>query len=159
MLHSNIMVAKRTKGKTKVDPEKQADPLPGKVDHHTTGRNHGKIFLEVTVLFLSILLTAALMAGAPNPSSPQVSQTAIVADQDKAAEKMPVVTVHKVVVKGKEMSYTATAGQLPMVNDAGENEAQIFFIAYTVNYPAPGNRRPLLFVFNGGPGASSVWLH
>lgn len=34
-----------------------------------------------------------------------------------------------------------------------------FFISYTLNDSSPSSRRPLLFVFNGGPGASSVWLH
>lgn len=122
-------------------------------------------------MFLSILLATALMAGAPHPLSSQVSEAVIVADQDKVGEKQPekdkneipetkpVVTRHKVVVGGKEISYTATAGQLPIMNDAGENEAHIFFIAYTVKNSTPDSRRPLLFVFNGGPGASSVWLH
>ncbi len=111
------------------------------------------------------------MAGTPQTSSPQVSETVNVADHDKVGEKQPekgknditetkpVVTRHKVVVNGKEISYTATAGQLPIMNDAGENEAHIFFIAYAVENSTPSRRRPLLFVFNGGPGASSVWLH
>ncbi len=117
------------------------------------------------------MLAAALMAGGPHTSSSQVSGTVIVADQDKVGEKQPeksknempetepVITSHKVVVKGKEISYTATAGQLPITNDAGENEAHIFFIAYAAKNSTPVSRRPLLFVFNGGPGASSVWLH
>ena len=127
----------------------------------------------MSILFLSILLAAALTAGAPHPSSPpQVSaETVTVADQDKVGERQPekgknempetkpVVTRHKIVVRGKEISYTATAGQLPIMNDAGENEAHIFFIAYAVKNSTPGSRRPLLFLFNGGPGASSVWLH
>ncbi len=124
----------------------------------------------MTILFLSILLAAALMAGLPNPSSPQVSDTGIVADQGKVGEKQPekgkneipetepVVTEHKIIVRGKEISYTATTGQLPIMNDAGEKEAHIFFVAYTVHNSGPGSRRPLLFLFNGGPGASSVWL-
>ncbi len=111
------------------------------------------------------------MSGAPNPSSPQAPETVNLVDQGKAGEKQPekvkndiigtnpVVTRHKVVVKGKEIRYTATAGLLPIMNDAGEPEAHIFFIAYTVNNSTPGSRRPLLFLFNGGPGASSVWLH
>ncbi len=64
-------------------------------------------------MFLSILLAAALMAGALNPSSPQVPETVYIVDQGKSGEKQPekvkneitgtnpVVTRHKVVVKGK----------------------------------------------------------
>lgn len=122
-------------------------------------------------MLLSILLSTVLMAGAPTPSSPQLSETAIAADQDKVGEKQPekvkneipeakpVVTRHKIVVRGKELSYTATAGELPIMNDAGEKEAHIFFIAYTLHNATPVSQRPLLFLFNGGPGASSVWLH
>ncbi len=123
-------------------------------------------------MFLSILLAAALMADTPHPPSPTATETVIVADKDKAGEKQPVkskyevpmakpsVTEHKVTLEGGEISYTATAGQLPIMNNAGETEAQIFFIAYTVgDNSAFGSKRPLLFVFNGGPGASAVWLH
>ena len=125
----------------------------------------------MTILFLSIILAATLVTGGPHLLPSPESETLLFADKDKAGEKQPekgkyevtslapVVSRHKVIAGGHEISYTATAGQLPIMNDAGETEAQIFFIAYAINSPAPGKRRPLLFVFNGGPGASSVWLH
>ncbi|WP_240731876.1 peptidase S10 [Geobacter sp. FeAm09] len=75
------------------------------------------------------------------------------------AAETPVVTRHTIRLKGKELAYTATAGKLPVLNDAGETEARIFFVAYTVPTPSPSVKRPLLFIFNGGPGSSSVWLH
>ena len=122
-------------------------------------------------MLASILLMAALMTGAPHPLPSPTPMTVSAADQDRVGEKQPeknssaapltkpAITRHKVIVGGKEISYSATAGQLPIMNDAGETEAQIFFISYTVDGSVPGSRRPLLFVFNGGPGASSVWLH
>lgn len=88
------------------------------------------------------MLAATLMAGVPTPFSPQ-SETVIVAELEKAGEKQPekvqneitetkpVVTRHKVVVKGREINYTATAGQLPIINDVGETEAQIFYFIHT----------------------------
>ena len=125
----------------------------------------------MTILILSILLAAALMVGGPSPTPSPPPLAVMVADQDNAGGKKPekdtyevpavkpAVTRHKIIVGGKEITYTATVGQLPILNDAGETEAQIFFIAYAVNSSVPSSRRPLLFVFNGGPGASSVWLH
>ncbi|MCM0081540.1 peptidase S10 [Geomonas sp. Red32] len=70
-----------------------------------------------------------------------------------------VVTSHRAKIAGKEIAYRATAGTLPVLNDNGETDAEIFYTAYTVEPPASAKRRPLLFVFNGGPGAASVWLH
>ncbi len=119
-------------------------------------------------MLLSILLAASLVAAAPHPS-PQAAPT-VVTDKEKAGKieqkksveeetPAPAVSSHSVSVGGKEIRYTATAGILPIVNDAGETEGRIFFVAYTVDRTAKEKRRPLLFLFNGGPGAASVWLH
>jgi carboxypeptidase C (cathepsin A) len=67
-------------------------------------------------------------------------------------------TRHKISISGKEIAYTATASQFPLVNDQGETDAEVFFTAYTVE-SRDAAKRPLLFIFNGGPGAASVWLH
>lgn len=74
-------------------------------------------------------------------------------------DKAPISTDHSIKIGRKSLNYTATAGTLP-INDkeTGETRAHMFFIAYTVQ-PAKGETRPLMFVFNGGPGSSSVWLH
>jgi len=74
------------------------------------------------------------------------------------AEEKPVVTKHQITVGGKVLHYTVTAGLMPIKNDQGATEAQIFFMAYTLDGAEPGTR-PLMFSFNGGPGSSSVWLH
>ncbi len=111
-----------------------------------------------------MLLTWVLQAFLTSTPSPATS-LAFAADageqgKEKAPQiQAPVVTRHKLTVAGKEISYTATAGELPVQNDAGEKEADIFYIAYTADNTPPGSRRPLVFVFNGGPGAASVWLH
>ena len=56
------------------------------------------------------------------------------------------------------MHYTATTGYMPIRNEEGtEVEADIFFMAYTLDNPAP--KRPLMSSFNGGPGSASIWLH
>jgi carboxypeptidase C (cathepsin A) len=67
------------------------------------------------------------------------------------------VTHHTINVDGKSLSYTATAGFMPIKDEAGKLEAAIFFVAYTKN--GTPSQRPITFAFNGGPGASSVWLH
>ncbi|MDQ3656436.1 MAG: peptidase S10 [Chloroflexota bacterium] len=71
----------------------------------------------------------------------------------------PIVRQHSVKIGGKSFAYTTTAGQLPIKNDKGETEANLYFTAYTLDNPKDGDRRPLTFTFNGGPGSASVWLH
>ena len=68
------------------------------------------------------------------------------------------MTHHEIHVGGKLLRYTATAGLMPLRNAEGETEANIFFMAYTLDGQTP-ERRPLTFSFNGGPGSASVWLH
>ncbi len=74
------------------------------------------------------------------------------------AEIPPVVTHHQLSLNGKTLAYTATAGRLPIKRDDGKIEAEMFFVAYTLDGQDPA-KRPLTFAFNGGPGSASVWLH
>jgi carboxypeptidase C (cathepsin A) len=74
------------------------------------------------------------------------------------AEVPPVITHHQTTQNGKILSYTATAGRLPIKRGDGKTEAEMFFVAYTLDGQDAG-KRPLTFSFNGGPGSASVWLH
>jgi carboxypeptidase C (cathepsin A) len=110
-----------------------------------------------------LLLTAALLAGAPHhapPVAPDAGVTdAAKSDEKKPDQETPVTTRQSAVIGGRELSYTATAGFLPVLNDAGDAEARIFYVSYTAGTPNPDKKRPLFFFLNGGPGAASVWLH
>jgi carboxypeptidase C (cathepsin A) len=83
------------------------------------------------------------------------------ADKDKKAEpeEKPVVTTHELKIGTRILKYTVTAGLMPLKNETGETEANIFFVAYVADRPGGPDKRPLMFSFNGGPGSSSVWLH
>jgi carboxypeptidase C (cathepsin A) len=75
-------------------------------------------------------------------------------------EKPPVQTRHTIKLGDEKLSYTAAAGMMPLVDeDKDEVRARIFFTAYTRDGVEDTASRPLVFVFNGGPGSSSVWLH
>lgn len=72
----------------------------------------------------------------------------------------PITEVHKVshhqaTIAGKLIAYTATAGTLTIRDDDGKPTASMFYVAYTTG----DARRPVTFLYNGGPGSSSVWLH
>jgi carboxypeptidase C (cathepsin A) len=67
------------------------------------------------------------------------------------------VTTHTLHRPGPPLAYTATAGTLPLFDQEGRRSAAIFYTAYIV--PHDGSNRPVTFVFNGGPGAASAYLH
>jgi carboxypeptidase C (cathepsin A) len=67
------------------------------------------------------------------------------------------VTEHSVNLGHGKLAYTATAGTLPFFDQSGEKSAALFYTAYVAK--DAGANRPLTFVFNGGPGASSAYLH
>ena len=73
----------------------------------------------------------------------------------KFEEEKPVVTKHSLGA----MKYTATAGRMPVFNEKNEIDAQVFYIAYVRDGVRGKERRPVTFVFNGGPGSPAVWLH
>ena len=56
------------------------------------------------------------------------------------------------------LAYTAEVGALQVRPAPDQPEAAIFYVAYTRDH-ASSRRRPLTFLFNGGPGAASVFLH
>src|SRR6267378_3211215 len=101
--------------------------------------------------------TAAAQAPKPSEKDPKDPKDA--KETKKEATPEPVVTHHEVHAAGKLLKYTATTGLMPIRNNDGEVEANIFFIAYTLDGVSPGDHRPLTFSFNGGPGSASVWLH
>jgi carboxypeptidase C (cathepsin A) len=91
-------------------------------------------------------------AAAPKPGT----------DKDKeeydVSEVPPVVTHHQLTLDGKLLKYTATTGRLPLKRGDGKIEAEMFFVAYTLDGQDAG-KRPLTFAFNGGPGSATIWLH
>jgi len=73
-------------------------------------------------------------------------------------ESAPVVTHHQTTVDGKLLKYTATAGRMPIKRPDGKIQAEMFYVAYTLD-GQDSSKRPLTFAFNGGPGSATIWLH
>jgi carboxypeptidase C (cathepsin A) len=94
------------------------------------------------------------------PQTPPTTGAQPAATPPPLREEPPVVTKHEIQVGGKTLKYTVTTGMMPIKNQvSGDIEAQMFFMAYTLDGTADPAKRPLMFSFNGGPGSSSVWLH
>ncbi|MEI9428912.1 S10 family peptidase [Mesorhizobium sp. Cs1299R1N3] len=74
----------------------------------------------------------------------------------------PAITDHSISIGGRSLQYQAKAGTLPLLSGKGEVTAEIFYVAYTLKpreSVATEAPRPITFVFNGGPGAASAYLH
>ena len=94
-------------------------------------------------MFSLVLILAAAVAVPPTP-----------------APNAPVpdaVTKHTIQLGGKEYPYTARAGTIALENDKNETTASIFYTAFTADGADP-HTRPVTFLYNGGPGSSTIWL-
>jgi carboxypeptidase C (cathepsin A) len=69
------------------------------------------------------------------------------------------VSKHKGSFNGKNINYTVTAGETYLRDKKGKETASIFTFAYTKNKTKKGESRPVTFIWNGGPGSASTWLH
>jgi carboxypeptidase C (cathepsin A) len=112
-----------------------------------------------------VLLTALLLAGgnfltdgavradsAPQPPPGGQGQTAV------ETGSPTVTTRHVLEIDGEQIAYIARAGEIVVESGQPKKKARIFSVAYDLDQ-SDRSRRPVTFAFNGGPGASSVWLH
>ncbi|KFZ37038.1 peptidase S10 [Shewanella mangrovi] len=111
---------------------------------------------------MRLLPLAAVLAATLSTSPVLISNVyaaeAAVSAVAKAPQDHVVTSEHSIRLHGDKLSYTATTGTMIIRNDKNEADASVFYVAYTK--PAKkGEHRPVTFLFNGGPGSSTLWLH
>ncbi len=128
--------------------------------------------LGISALALALgLSTAALAADKPaDAAKPAEAAKAAPAGLFQPEE---VASEGSVTVRGAKIDYKAVAGTLVIhpkgwddaakpkaeaSSDEAPAEASMFYTAY-FKKGAPAADRPIMFVFNGGPGSATVWLH
>jgi carboxypeptidase C (cathepsin A) len=67
------------------------------------------------------------------------------------------VTHHTIAVGGRTLAYTARAGTITIRNEQEQPLARVFYTAFTLDGAQPSTR-PVTFLYNGGPGSSTIWL-
>ena len=82
---------------------------------------------------------------------------------DKLLAFEPRKSEASITLNGRAMKYTAVAEFVPVTaggldDKRGEPEAAVFTTSYFLENADP-TARPVCFVFNGGPGSASIWLH
>jgi len=73
------------------------------------------------------------------------------------ADPVSFVTEHAGRFGGSDVRYRVEAGETHLRDEDGAPVASFFSFSYVKADAGPD--RPVAFVFNGGPGSSSVWLH
>ena len=116
----------------------------------------------MTLILPVILVFPAQAAKKPSGSSPQADslkrEPSAASFREEPAESL-VTTHHAISFNGRQLRYSALAGRMTITDSSGGPIAAIFYTAYLRQPAAESNRRPITFAFNGGPGASSLWLH
>jgi carboxypeptidase C (cathepsin A) len=128
--------------------------------------------LQFVLPAAALALAAMPLIAAPptDTSAPAAAKT----PESKPVTFAPELQASKgsVTVAGKRVDYDAYAGTIVVhlkgYDDVPQNaakddkvgpaEASMFYAAYFKS-GVPDGRRPITFLFNGGPGSSTVWLH
>jgi carboxypeptidase C (cathepsin A) len=72
----------------------------------------------------------------------------------------PIVTKHEITLHGETIPYTANVGFMPIKQaTSGVTQGHLFYVYYAKTGVTDKSKRPVWFLFNGGPGAATVWLH
>jgi len=111
----------------------------------------------VVMLFFALVPAAHLLAQAPEKESKPAE--AKPATESAPPKEESSVTDHTIRLGGQTIPYKATAATILVKDDKGEPTGSIFYMAYTRSDVKDLSQRPLAFLYNGGPGSSSVWLH
>jgi carboxypeptidase C (cathepsin A) len=161
-------------GRQRKSPEDCLFPFASGKSPAANRKSPGGIPMILITVLMTLLLGGQQPQPTQTPAPPPASQTrpaesqarpgeqagrAAIAPAAPVVDEKPVVTRHEINAGGKSLKYSVTTGFMPIKNAAGETEAHIFFMAYTLDGTSNAAERPLMFSFNGGPGSSSVWLH
>ncbi|WP_213268414.1 septum formation initiator [Hyphomonas sp.] len=120
-------------------------------------------FVGACAAGLVLGLNACAQTGTPpaapvDPTAPVVAETAPSAPFVAGSAPYRRVTEHSFTANGETVSYTAIAGDTWLRDMDGKPTASIFSFSY-LRTDVQDGVRPVVFVFNGGPGSASLWIH
>ncbi|MGH9703120.1 MAG: peptidase S10, partial [Candidatus Acidiferrales bacterium] len=81
------------------------------------------------------------------------------AEELNPAKEESSVTEHTIRLGGQTIPYKATAGTILLKNEKGEPIGLMYSVAYTRSDVKDASQRPISFLYNGGPGSATMWLH
>ena len=123
--------------------------------------------MRLTAFATILLASAALAQGAraqrparrPAPAEAAAADSGVKSESPSDTVPDSSVTLHTIRIGGQTVPYRALAGTLILRNDSGAPIGRLYYTAYTRTDVRDASTRPLSFVYNGGPGSASLWLH
>ena len=120
------------------------------------------LFRLTAVAVTTLLSLTPCLAAAQERTQEKETKTG---EKEKPAEPTPPppkeessATEHSIKIAGQTLSYKAVAQTILLKNEKDEPQALIYSTSY---FRGDGKdiSRPISFIYNGGPGSASVWLH
>src|SRR5277367_1767559 len=119
-----------------------------------------KTFLATCAATL-LLLTASTKAQEPpkDAKPPAAASDAKSPDTANPPKEESWPSDHTIKINNQSIAYKATASTTLLKDEKGEPTALIYSTAYTRSDTKDFTQRPIAFIYNGGPGSASIWLH
>lgn len=106
-----------------------------------------------SVMAVAFVVTAGAPVRAQHATPPPKEQPAETRQEEWSA------TEHSMKLGSQTIPYAARAGTTTIRNDEGEMTGLMYSVSYVRSDVSDASTRPVTFLFNGGPGSASMWLH
>ncbi len=116
--------------------------------------------MKATISLLIGILQFAWSASEAQVNKENIADANRLQDSSSNFKKLQKsVTYGSVTVEGNHINYKAVAGTIILKNTNDTPTASIFYVAYFKEGEKDASQRPVTFLYNGGPGSSTMWLH
>jgi carboxypeptidase C (cathepsin A) len=104
-----------------------------------------------------LVLSASVSSAAEHTTATSASSSS--PPTEPATHARSFVTTHTGLFGGTSITYVATAADAFLTDAQGGATAKVFSFSYVRQGVKDIASRPVLFIFNGGPGSASLWIH
>ncbi len=120
-----------------------------------------QLFVSKTtaLLLMTLILSSVATVHAQGKWRHRAATSKIMRDSLLFTKPEKVTTTGTVTVEGSKIDYKAVTGTIILKNKNDEPTCSMFYVAYFKSGVTDESKRPVTFLYNGGPGSSSMWLH
>jgi carboxypeptidase C (cathepsin A) len=118
-----------------------------------------KTFLATCAATLLLLTTSTIAQESSKDAKPPAAAADAKTPDANPPKEESWPSDHTIKINNQSIAYKATASTTLLKDEKGEPTALIYSTAYTRSDSKDFSRRPIAFIYNGGPGSASIWLH